>query len=539
MDAETPGSPRRLDLEALPYLVKVLPAHARRPRSAAAWAAREGRAAGGISSSVSQRSENQRPLLMGSDPGQLRAVVNLSAAPSLCPARPPALIPSDSSPPPPPPPARYPRIPPASSPSARMLDTLHSASHPLVNVNVRSYYAVPPASKMPLTADAIAEEDSPSTTSAPASNPDDANQHQQQLLLQDAARIKALRRRTAPSSLSHSAVTAQMLRGPCFIYRPSFGLKDFSLLETLGTGTFGRVYLAKFKRNGSYYAMKVLKKAELVRLKQIEHINSERHILSRLNFPFIVNLFCTFQDTQYLYMLLEYVPGGELFSHLRRAGRFSPDTARFYAAEIVLAIEHLHAQNVIYRDLKPENLLLDPRGHIRITDFGFAKHVEDRTWTLCGTPEYLAPEIINSSGHGKAVDWWALGILIFEMLAGYPPFYDDNPFKIYERILAGRIHFPPYIDPVAKDLIKRLLTADRTRRLGNLRGGADDIKRHKWFRGVDWQGLLCKTVPAPIVPTVMHSGDTSNFEKYPEVELEDEMGRMDGEDPYRCYFESF
>ncbi|KAG0293540.1 hypothetical protein BGZ96_002709 [Linnemannia gamsii] len=310
----------------------------------------------------------------------------------------------------------------------------------------------------------------------------------------------------------------------------------FSSLRAIGTGTFGRVYLTKFRQNQTYYAMKVLKKSEVVRLKQVEHINSEKQILAQVHYPFIVNLFTTFQDDRHLYMLLEYVIGGELFSHLRKAGQFTNDMTRFYAAEIVLAIEYLHSKDIIYRDLKPENLLLDSAGHVKITDFGFAKHVQDRTWTLCGTPEYLAPEIIQSKGHGKAVDWWALGILIFEMLAGYPPFFDDNPFGIYEKILAGRIYFPPHIDPTAKDLIKKLLTADRTKRLGNLKGGSDDIKNHKWFRGVDWQGLLDKTVGAPIVPPSMHAGDTSNFEKYPEV-IDEEAG-LTG-DPYRSLFMNF
>ncbi|KAF9544744.1 hypothetical protein EC957_011750 [Mortierella hygrophila] len=302
------------------------------------------------------------------------------------------------------------------------------------------------------------------------------------------------------------------------------------------TGTFGRVYLTKFRQNQTFYAMKVLKKSEVVRLKQVEHINSEKQILAQVHYPFIVNLFTTFQDDRHLYMLLEYVIGGELFSHLRKAGQFTNDMTRFYAAEIVLAIEYLHSKDIIYRDLKPENLLLDSAGHVKITDFGFAKHVVDRTWTLCGTPEYLAPEIIQSKGHGKAVDWWALGILIFEMLAGYPPFFDDNPFGIYEKILAGRIYFPPHIDPTAKDLIKKLLTADRTKRLGNLKGGSDDIKNHKWFRGVDWQGLLDKTVGAPIVPPSIHPGDTSNFEKYPEV-VDEEAGQTG--DPYRSLFMNF
>ncbi|KAJ3409557.1 hypothetical protein CcCBS67573_g00564 [Chytriomyces confervae] len=319
--------------------------------------------------------------------------------------------------------------------------------------------------------------------------------------------------------------------------RMGYKLSDFQFIRTLGTGTFGRVYLVRYKNSDQYYAMKMLKKSEVVRLKQVEHINSEKQILAEINFPFIVNLLCTFQDDRNVYMLLEYVVGGELFSHLRRAGRFSNDMTRFYAAEIVLSIEYLHELDIIYRDLKPENLLLDHHGHIKIADFGFAKKVDDRTWTLCGTPEYLAPEIIQSKGHGKPVDWWALGILIFEMLAGYPPFFDDNPFGIYEKILAGKLVFPAHFDVNAKDLIKRLLTADRTKRLGNLQRGSDDIKKHRWFRGVDWNGLLMKGVDAPIVPIVAHAGDARNFELYPEL-AEEEL-RQPQMDPYQSLFKEF
>lgn len=193
-------------------------------------------------------------------------------------------------------------------------------------------------------------------------------------------------------------------------------------------------------------------------------------------------------------MLQEYVIGGELFRHLRKSGRFSSETAKFYSAEIVLALEYLHSKDIIYRDLKPENILIDHRGYIKITDFGFAKKVVDRTWTLCGTPEYLAPEIIQSKGHSKSVDWWSLGILIFEMMAGYPPFYDDNHFGIYEHILGGKVQYPSYFESAAKDLLKKLLVIDRTKRLGNLKGGAEDIKKHKWFKNTDWHGLLNKTV---------------------------------------------
>ncbi|ORZ12813.1 camp-dependent protein kinase 10 [Absidia repens] len=311
---------------------------------------------------------------------------------------------------------------------------------------------------------------------------------------------------------------------------------NYTLLDTLGTGTFGRVYLTKEQIQNKIYAVKVLKKADVVRLKQVEHINSERYVLSHVNFPFIVELYCTFQDHQSLYMVQEYVLGGELFRHLRKAGRFGNDTARFYAAEIILAIEYLHSKDIIYRDLKPENILLDREGHIKITDFGFAKIVVDRTWTLCGTPEYLAPETIQSKGHGKAVDWWALGIIIFEMLVGYPPFYDNNHFGIYERILDGKVRYPGYLEPSAKDLLKRLLVIDRTRRLGNLKGGADDVKMHKWLKGTDWLGLLKKTARAPLVPSYSSDQDTSNFEKYP---VEAEEIPSDNDDPYKSLFADF
>jgi protein kinase X len=217
-------------------------------------------------------------------------------------------------------------------------------------------------------------------------------------------------------------------------------------------------------------------------------------------------------------MLLDYVCGGELFSYLRNAGRFCTSTANFYTAEIVLALEYLHSQSVVYRDLKPENLLLDKDGHLKITDFGFAKKLTDRTWTLCGTPEYLAPEIIQSKGHNKAVDWWALGVLIYEMLAGYPPFFDDNPFGIYEKILAGKIEWPRHLDPVAKDLIKKLLVQDRTKRLGNMKNGAEDVKRHRWFKGLEWQDVYGRKLKPPIIPRVSYDGDTRNFDDYPDTD---------------------
>lgn len=224
----------------------------------------------------------------------------------------------------------------------------------------------------------------------------------------------------------------------------------------------------------------------------------------------------TFQTQSHVFMLLDYACGGELFSLLRREGRFSNDVALFFATEIVLAFEYLHSMDIAYRDLKPENLLVDQDGHVKITDFGFAKVVKDRTFTLCGTPEYLAPEIIESKGHSMFVDWWALGVLIFEMLAGYPPFYDDNPMGIYQKILDGYYEFPPYIEAKARDLIKSFLTADRSIRLGCTEKKSEGVKEHRWFRGVDWDMVYNREIPPPWVPKVKNNTDTQYFEKYPD-----------------------
>eukprot|EP01061_Rhynchopus_euleeides_P011581 TRINITY_DN21139_c0_g1_i1.p1 TRINITY_DN21139_c0_g1~~TRINITY_DN21139_c0_g1_i1.p1 ORF type:complete len:324 (+),score=110.38 TRINITY_DN21139_c0_g1_i1:150-1121(+) len=292
----------------------------------------------------------------------------------------------------------------------------------------------------------------------------------------------------------------------------AINLEDLQLRETLGTGTFGRVRLVK--HTTGFYAMKILKKQEIIRMKQVDHILAEAAVLSEVRFPFIVNLHKRFMDDNKLYFLLEYVPGGELFTHHRKAGKFPNDVSKFYAAEVLLSFDYLHSKDIVYRDLKPENILLDLQGHIKIVDFGFAKKVPERTFTLCGTPEYLAPEIIRSQGHGKAVDWWALGILLYEMLVGNPPYYDESPFRIYEKILDGKLKFPKWIDSRAKDLIKKLLINDSQKRLGSDKRGITDIKRHHYFGGIDWDVLLEKNIPAPIPIRVGKEGDSRYYDRY-------------------------
>ncbi|KAF2171794.1 hypothetical protein M409DRAFT_63371 [Zasmidium cellare ATCC 36951] len=324
--------------------------------------------------------------------------------------------------------------------------------------------------------------------------------------------------------------------------------EDFELIKTLGTGTFARVWLTKLanRRNRDndkkVFALKILRKVDVIRLKQVEHVRNERNVLAAVaGHPFITTMVASFQDTETLYMLLDYCPGGEVFSYLRRARRFNEPTSQFYAAEIVLILEFLHEQEgVAYRDLKPENILIDAEGHLKLVDFGFAKKIDNReTYTLCGTPEYLAPEVIRNTGHGTAVDWWAFGILIYEFLVGQPPFWDQNPMKIYEQIVEGKVRYPSAMSKDARDIIGGLCTVDVTKRLGNVKGGASTVKKHPWFKNINWDELYHRKMQGPIVPHLKAPDDTRNFDEYDAEPQQKEPYTKEMQEKYDRMFADF
>ncbi|XP_076459657.1 cGMP-dependent protein kinase 1-like isoform X2 [Babylonia areolata] len=300
-------------------------------------------------------------------------------------------------------------------------------------------------------------------------------------------------------------------------------LGDLSMVATLGVGGFGRVELVQMTNDDSKtYALKILKKHHIVETRQQEHIMNEKKIMIEARSHFIVRMYKTFKDRKYLYMLLEACLGGELWTVLRDKGSFDDQTTRFYTACVVEAFVYLHGRGIVYRDLKPENLLLDNSGYIKLVDFGFAKKTGHgrKTWTFCGTPEYVAPEIILNKGHDISADYWSLGILMFELLTGSPPFAGTDPMKTYNLILKGvdAVDFPRKITKKAQNLIKKLCRDNPMERLGYGRGGIREIQKHTWFEGFNWDGLRATTLKAPILPLVKCALDTSNFDDYPDEE---------------------
>lgn len=320
-----------------------------------------------------------------------------------------------------------------------------------------------------------------------------------------------------------------------------FGPHDFQVLKLLGKGTFGQVYQVKGKKTKNIYAMKVLSKSVIIKKNEIAHTIGERNILVKTSqdskdkdstididvdvnvssnnskrCPFIVGLKFSFQTPTDLYLVIDFMAGGELFWHLQKAGRFSELRSKFYIAELVVALEYLHDNDIVYRDLKPENILLDSEGHIALCDFGLSKDdLKDRTNTFCGTTEYLAPELLlDETGYTKMVDFWSLGVLIFEMCCGWSPFFAEDNQKMYQKIAFGKVKFPrDVLSPAGRSFVKGLLNRNPRHRLGAIDDGRE-LRRHPFLEDVNWTMLLKKQIQPPFKPIIQDNLDTSNFDPH-------------------------
>lgn len=297
---------------------------------------------------------------------------------------------------------------------------------------------------------------------------------------------------------------------------PVVDFSNYDKIDIIGKGAFSTVILYRKKKTKELVIFKRLLKANIIKKRQLKQILHEKRVLQALDSPFIVKLLFSYKDNDAVYMVMPFLNGGDLLSLLRRHRKFSETSARFFSAQLVLAIEYLHDVNVIHRDVKPENVLVRDNGYIQLADLGLSKLVKDRLWSFCGTPEYVAPEIIQSKGYDKAVDWWALGILTYEFCVGRTPFYKSqcNELTMYGNILNGDYSIPNTFTDHLKDLVRNLVQIDLTKRLGRLKNGVNDIKNHKWYRDVNWRALYRQELIAPVKPTVKNDEDTTNFIKY-------------------------
>ncbi|XP_063056590.1 serine/threonine-protein kinase N2 [Engraulis encrasicolus] len=296
-----------------------------------------------------------------------------------------------------------------------------------------------------------------------------------------------------------------------------FNLNDFKCVAVLGRGHFGKVLLAEYKSTGEMFAIKALKKGDIVARDEVDSLMCEKRIFETVNsvrHPFLVNLFACFQTREHVCFVMEYAAGGDLMMHIH-ADVFSEPRAVFYAACVVLGLQFLHDHKIVYRDLKLDNLLLDTEGYVKIADFGLCKEgmgFRDRTSTFCGTPEFLAPEVLTETSYTRAVDWWGLGVLIFEMLVGESPFPGDDEEEVFDSIVNDEVRYPRFLSTEAISIMRRLLRRNPERRLGAGEKDAEEVKKHPFFRNVDWNGLLAKKVRPPFVPTIKGREDVSNFD---------------------------
>ena len=319
-------------------------------------------------------------------------------------------------------------------------------------------------------------------------------------------------------------------------------LEDFKHLKILGQGSFGKVVLVKNQNNNKLYAMKILDKKFIVKKNQVSHTQTERALLEKLKHPFIVKLNYAFQDSKRLYFLTEFLQGGELFFHLRRNSGYKEKAVRFYMCQILLALEYMHDNNYIYRDLKPENILIDKEGNIKLTDFGLSKIMppdETTTYTMCGTAEYLAPEILFGKGYDKTCDWFSFGVVLFEMFCGYHPFKSKGQ-RIDPKIYLRKTYIPEKVGKTARDLIEKLFVSNPKKRLGYK--SADEVKNHPFFQGIDFDKVLRKEYKPPFVPKLNDDTDLRYFdENYTQLKVENENheGKADEDEKDEFNFEGF
>ncbi|TNV78810.1 hypothetical protein FGO68_gene14078 [Halteria grandinella] len=296
---------------------------------------------------------------------------------------------------------------------------------------------------------------------------------------------------------------------------PTFDLRNIEFMELLGEGAFGKVRLVKqlsiistpnpedgTRQEIQLGAVKIMSKQKIIDAQQVDHVYNELSLQQQLKHPFIVNMKGVQQDSRSLYMLMEYVDGGEIFKLINKLGRLPASLARFYTAQMVLCFEYLHSKGFVYRDLKPENVLIHQSGYLKLSDFGFIKRLgpQERTYTICGTAQYMAPEIILNKGHGKAVDWYTLGIFLFELLEGVCPFNHEEPLEMFRMIIQTKLKFPHGFDKAAKSLIRHLTDHDLSKRYGNLKFGVEDIKNHRFFRETNFYQVITQAVQPEYVP---------------------------------------
>lgn len=298
----------------------------------------------------------------------------------------------------------------------------------------------------------------------------------------------------------------------------SIQLEDFSCIAVLGRGHFGKVLLAQYRATGRLYAIKALKKHDIISRDEMDSLNCEKRIFEVINtsgHPFLVNMFACFQTPSHACFVMEYTPGGDLMMRIH-SDVFPEHVARFYAACVVLGLQFLHEKKIIYRDLKLDNLLLDARGFVKIADFGLCKEgmgFGDRTSTFCGTPEFLAPEVLTDPSYTRAVDWWGLGVLIFEMLVGECPFPGDNEEEVFDSIVNEEVRYPQFLSSETISIIRKLLRKCPERRLGAGVGDAEEIKIQPFFKDIDWDALFARTLKPPFVPALRNATDISNFDR--------------------------